>query len=286
MTTFKDVMKDTLLRLGELHSGVATGGSATTLADSGLKGREQDWQYGTLFIDSAGGVAPEGEFAECSSYASSSGTITVAGSALSAAPASGDGYSISLPNFPIDVVKQHVNFALRQLGEIPLEDESITTAGSKTEYTLPSGISMRNLKQVWISTNSSDSNDRGKRQILDWYARPDNILVFRSQPDSAYELTLMYMGQHTALSAYGDELSRFVHTELASSAAAYWLLKQKKRRTIGVDAEQVDELNDAAVDYMNAKKRYPIPMLSTPWKPILTRKGERPTKYGPWLPQS
>ena len=282
MTTLKDVMKDSLLRIGELHNGTATGGSATTLVDSGLKGRDEDWQYGTLFIDSAGSAAPEGEFAEVTAYTRSSGTLTVAASALTVAPAATDEYSVSSPRFPMDVVKQQVNFALRQLGEIPLEDETLSTVASQTEYTLPSGVSDRNLAQVLVSQLST-SGDRRKRQLLDWYARPDGILVFRSQPDSGMEITLMYMGAHPALTAYGSTLSEFVHTELASSATAYWLLKQKKRRTAGVSAEQVDELNDAAVDFMNAKKMYPIPRLAKPWKPILTRKGERPNKHGPWL---
>ena len=283
MTTLKDVMKDSLLRIGELHNGTATGGSATTLVDSGLKGRDGDWKLGTLFIDSADSAAPEGEFAEVTIYTRTSGTLTVAASALSAAPASGDEYSVSSPLFPTDVVKQQVNFALRQLGEIPLEDESLTTAGSQTEYTLPTGVNARNLKQVWVSQLST-SGDRRKRQILDWYPRPDGILVFRSQPDTGFEITLMYMGAHPALTAYGSVLDKHVHIELASAATAYWLLKQKKRRSAGVSAEQVDELNDAAVDFLNARKMFPIPKLSTPWKPILTRKGERPTKYGPWLP--
>lgn len=283
MSTLKDIIKDTLFRVGELHSGLATGGSATSLIDSGLKGSNQDWQYGTLFVDkTTDAAAPVGQFAEVSSYVKSSGTLNVAASALSAAPGAGDYYSVGSNLFGPDVVRTAVNFALSQLGEIPAEDESLETSGSTTEYTLPVGISERNLVQVWVSQLST-SGDRRKRQLLDWYVRPDNVLVFRSQPDTGFELTLMYMAPHDALWAYGDTLSRFVHIELASAATAYWLIKQKKRRSAGVSSEQIDELNDAAVDYMNARKTHPIPRFSIPWKPILTRKGDRPTKYGPWL---
>ena len=70
---------DILLRLfddlGEMKYGIATGGSTTTLVDSGIGGKDDDWKGGTVFVVTAGAAVPEGEFAEVTGYATATGTL-------------------------------------------------------------------------------------------------------------------------------------------------------------------------------------------------------------------
>ena len=72
-----DILLGLFDELGELKYGVATGGSSTTLVDSGIGGSDDDWKGGTAFMTKAGAAVPEGEMAEVTAYATSTGTLTV-----------------------------------------------------------------------------------------------------------------------------------------------------------------------------------------------------------------
>ncbi|GAG03711.1 unnamed protein product, partial [marine sediment metagenome] len=71
-----DILLNLFDELGELKYGVATGGSVTTLADTGILGSDDDWNQGTVFVVEADGEAPEGEFAEVTDYTTADGVLT------------------------------------------------------------------------------------------------------------------------------------------------------------------------------------------------------------------
>ena len=252
--------------LGQLVSGVATGGSTTTLIDSGLKGRDDDWLRGTAFLtyDAGGaGAAPEGQFSEVTSYARATGTLTTT---WTVAPASGDYYSIATKRWGTDDMRQIVNRALVRLGDIPKVDVSLTTAASQSEYTLPAGHKTR-VRRVYYQSSTATDNER-PFEMTDWYVEND-ILIFRRQPISCKVLRIVSMGPHARLNVYGDALDPSVHINRIVAEAAYTALRWEMRSTEGEDRSQIQALNDAA-EYRDAmRKAYPLGDPGTPFKPLL-----------------
>ena len=280
-----DILLHTYDELGQLVNGVATGGSSTTLVDSGLAGKDGDWKQGTLFIkyDGAGaGAAPEGEFTEVTAYTRTAGTVTFASSALSASPASTDEYALASKQWTLDDMKRIVNRALVRMGDIQAVDTSLTTAAGQTEYTIPAAA-RRNLRRVYMD-QYSDSDDARPRELVNWRVE-GNSLIFRDQPESGKTLTLLYMGPHAVLQDYNDTLSTYVHLNRIVAEAAYMALKSKVRATEGTDRQAVRDINDAAADLEIARRQYPIWDPGTPFKPILSGKRDedrRSGKYGPY----
>jgi hypothetical protein len=142
--------------LGILTEGVATGGSATTIVDNPYRAEANDyWLYGSAWIvyDAGGlGASPQGKFARISANVASTFTITIG--TVTDAIAVGDRYAVSRKfagSTPwLDVIIQHVNDALAEIGSIPLVDiTSITTAADQTEYSLPIAAN-QDLREIWI----------------------------------------------------------------------------------------------------------------------------------------
>lgn len=282
--TLFDILLGVFDELGQLVNGVATGGSATTLVDSGLAGRDGDWKLGTLFITKASSAAPEGEFAEVTAYARTAGTVTVASSALTAAPASGDEYALASKRWTLSDLKRIVNRALVRMGDIPTVDTSLTTAAGQTEYTLPAGARRgNNLRRVYMD-RFGDSDDTLPEELTHW--RPEgSSLMFRNQLETGRTLTLIYMAPHGTMSAYGDALSPYVHLNRIVAEAAFLAMQTGVRRTEGIDRSSVRDFNALVSDLELARKRFPIMDPGTPFKSILVGKKEglRRSKYGPWL---
>ena len=264
--TLYDIMLGAFDELCQLVSGVATGGSTTTLVDSGLKGRDDDWVRGTAFLtyDAAGaGAAPEGQFSEVTSYARATGTLTTV---WTAAPASGDYYSIATKRWGTDDMRQIVNRALVRMGDIAKVDVSLTTASATSEYSLPAAAKGK-LRRVYLQRNTTADNEEPE-EMTDWYVEND-ILIFRRRPESGKVLRLVSMGPHARLNAYGDALDPSVHINRIVAEAAYVALRLEKRQTQGEDRSQIQDLNDAAEHRDAMRKAHPLLDPGTPFKPLL-----------------
>lgn len=283
--TLFDLMLSTFEELGQLVSGVATGGSTTTLVDSGLKGRDDDWTRGTAFLTfdaGAAAAAPEGEFSEITSYARATGTLTTV---WSVAPASGDYYSIATKRWGTDDMRQIINRALVRQGDIPKVDISLTTSANKSEYTLPAGFKTK-VRRVYMHQYTT-TDDEQPEELTDWYVEND-ILVFRRQPESGKVLRIIAMGPHARLNTAAAALEPSVHINRIVSEAAYLALRWEKRNTEGEDRSQIQDLNDAAEYRDSMRRAHPMGDPGTPFKPILhpdndRRHRRRSNKFGPWL---
>ena len=267
--------------LGQLVSGVATGGSTSTLVDSGLKGRDDDWLRGTAFLtyDAGGaGAAPEGQFSEVTSYARATGTLTTT---WTVAPASGDYYSIATKRWGTDDLRQIVNRALVRLGDIPKIDTSITTSAGVTEYALPAGFKTK-LRRVYLQRRTTSDGEEPE-EMTDWYVEND-MLIFRRRPETKV-LRLLAMGPHARLNLYGDALDPSVHINRIVAEAAYTALRWEMRSTEGEDRSQIQALNDAA-EYRDAMRRaHPLGDPGTPFKPLLHPRNVSRRHGGEWVPK-
>jgi hypothetical protein len=290
MTTLADILYDVYTELGEFRSGVATGGSTTTVVDSSLAKDygTDEFKYGTVQVEWDAGdadAAPQAEIREITGFAPSSGTITV-GTAFTIAPATGDRYALASNEYPMNDVIRIVNQALRRLGDVPLVDSSITSATGTGEYALPSGVDPDKVRKIWVQSWTDDADDNAWYEVLDWYVKPGATyeLVFRSQPDSSKTLHIQYMGRHPNMWALSDTLKTTVHPNLIVAEAVYRAFKWKRRSTNNVSDAMIDDLRDAASELEIARRSYRIPDPGTSMKPILTNKSrQRSTRYGPWL---
>jgi len=289
-----DIMLRVYDELGELRYGIATGGSSTTLVDSGLGGADDDWNQGIVFVVEADAAAPEGDFAEVTDYVTSGGTLTFASSGidgLGSAPASGDEYALADDTYPLDTMRGYVNRSLTRMGDIPgLTDESLTTAANQKEYDIPAAARW-GLRRVYLSQTST-ANNEGWVEMSNWRFEPSaatNIptLLFRNQPPTGKTIKLVFMGRHERMADFNDGLSNYVQLNRVIAETFYLATVARIRSTEGGGAALKRQLDDARLDLDEARKRWPIWDPGTPYKPILSgkrgRNRRRRQAYGPFI---
>lgn len=236
--TLSDLTYMVAREIGILKEGVATGGSTTTIIDTNERSEENDyWNGGTAWIlkDAGGaGAAPEKEFALITDHVSATGTLTVA--TFSAAVGAGDRYAVANDWVPKNIIISQINSALLDMGPVPTTDiTSITTADNQTEYTLPAAAG-RDLRQVFIQTVDDDSDDNRWAEIRGWKVKQavpgtaDTLILDRQYP-TGYDLMLVYMATHGALSAATDALNEHVPVERVVIPAALQCLYHLAQRT-------------------------------------------------------
>jgi hypothetical protein len=233
--------------LGHLVSLQATGGSTTTvIVNSSENNYTSDDQLvgGTVMVtrDAGGaGAAPEGEYSIISDYVASTKTWTVG--TLSAGVASGDHVGLVKPKIRLTQMIQAVNDGLASLGTISLVDTSITTASDQTEYALPVGLKIKELKDVLLQMNTDDANDNEYKSIIgmirEFPAAPAStgLLQFSSQPPDSRTLKIVYEGVHPELADFDDVVSETIQEELATAAtidkALEWYVSKRGQSALG-----------------------------------------------------
>ncbi|KKK72700.1 hypothetical protein LCGC14_2901250, partial [marine sediment metagenome] len=254
--------------LGGLKYGLATGGSSTTLVDSGLGGSDDDWNDGTVFVVEADGAAPEGEFAEITDYAQGTGTLTFSSTGIngiSSAPAALDEYALASSKYKLDKMRGVINRALTKLPVLTV-DESLTTAANTKEYTIPA-VANDALRRVYIAQTSTASNE-GWVQMFNWYQEA-NVLIFRSQPVTGKTIKLDHMAAQARLAAYSDLLSNFIPLNRIVAEAYFLADVERIRRKGGRSVSMKRKLDDAKIDLAAARRQWKIYDPGTPFKPIL-----------------
>jgi hypothetical protein len=212
--------------IGILTEGVATGGSATTIVDNPYRAEDNDyWKYGSAWIvyDAAGaGASPQGKSARISANVAGTWTITIG--TVTDAVAAGDRYALSrrfAGSTPwLDVITQHVNSALSEIGAIPVADvTTITTATNQTEYSIPIDANQEGIRELWIQTRLSDANDNQWVRLYNWEVQPNargtaDLLILGLQPASGYVIKIVYLTSHPQLFLATDQLNEHVPENL------------------------------------------------------------------------
>lgn len=250
--------------LGVVREGYATSdGEADKkdLKDTNRKEANDYWNGGTLWLlydQGALSAAPEGEYAIVDDFitGASSGTGTIEfTAALTSKPETGDKYAVGKKRYDWNLLTQKVNEALFDLGTIPVTDiTTVDTAAGQTEYDLPIAANL-DLRQIWIQTKLSDTDDYKWSKMHDWYVQRTaigtaDLLVFQLQPTTSRDIKLDYMGVHPELRIYTDKLSETVHRNRVIYEAAHKCLLYRKQR-IG----EMDPTLSAQIDYFGEKSR-------------------------------
>ena len=255
------LLRDGLSEFGDLLDGLATGGSTTTIGDTGRPSDEDPAQFegatAIVTYDSAGaGAAPEGEWSRVTSFTSNAFNLA---STLTAAVASGDHYVISSNLFPHTKHIRLMNEALRhrKLGtNVPATDTSITSANNQTEYTLPTAIKEKAIRGIFYQGITTDANDNRWIRIEHWNvtytAGNATALLILPQLPTGRTVKIEYLGVHPAITAYNSAISEYIPSDLAVAllvermAAAQSSESQHVARpfTIGYDRAKA-ELDEA-----------------------------------------
>jgi len=280
--------------LGEMFDGTATGGDATSLIDSELPDafpNELDFKNGTAYItDSTDDAAPKGEMSKIASYDHSAGDLTL-DDTLTATIGAGDTYAVADSRFPLEQVKSAINRAFVKIGNVYQIDTSLTTSGSLTRYTLPSGISERNLMRVFFR-NSGTTDREEPTEVLNWRPTPDGELVFHTSLPTGKVLELHWNGPHARMEADSDALDPAIALDRIITEAVFILMDRRKRQTEGTDRQVVDDWNAAKLDVAEARRRFPVAVANPAARQVMTewgrrrkygKRGRRSSKYGPWL---
>jgi hypothetical protein len=253
--------------LGIVLDCVASAGGTTSATDTTNLTHDADyWNYGTIWItyDAGGlGAAPEWENKVITDFAS--GVVTFG--AMTSAVGAGDTFSVAKRRYPYGILKQKVNQAIRELGDIEVTDTStVTIAAGKTEYSLPD-IANLDLREAWIQGQTSDeTNDNRWRRLDGWYIQKSatgtaNILVL-PQYATGYDLKLVYAGLHADLTTATSEIDDSVHQNKVIFQAAVDCLVWRKQKVGDDDGEIAQQLNYFSNKLEEAKQMYPNPIPS------------------------
>lgn len=219
------ILFDVLLRIARqvdetIYESVATGGGATTLADSTATAEANDfWNGGTIFFKSGAG----GRINTCvviTDFVQSTGTFTFAtGAALGA----GITYLSLTKAFPKAELLRSVNTALMRQ-PIVSEDETTAIVEDQYDYALPSGVSkiMRvytgNDTDGWVENNT-------------WHERNGEVSFYTSLPaDSSDTIRLVYRGNHGVVNADSDTINAQVDIDqlVFDSLAELWMQRSQR----------------------------------------------------------
>jgi hypothetical protein len=267
----------------EYGNFVATGGSATTIINTGWASLESPPEEDTLknrvaFIQSTtDGLTPQGKWGKVSAYAEATNTMTIP--TVTDAVGSGDVIILAKQTiFPLQETIFRVNRALTNLGDVPIADVSLTTVSDKTEYALPLAAK-RGLLQIFYQTETGDVDDNRWTQISNWSIQPGaagstGLLILPQLPPDR-TLKLVYMGSHPTVSLYSDYISEYVHPKIATLAAMLECLKWYNNR---------DE-NQGANEYFtwlmqNTEQQLTVAKIEFPiWKPARTPQWFTESRY-------
>jgi hypothetical protein len=252
--------------LGIVSEGVVTSsGTTTTTYDiTDLKDQYEDdyFTHGILWIlyDWVGDVvptiltAPQGEWARVTGFKKTTGCLTH--TALTTGTAAMDRYAVMTPDYTKDNLVSNINAVL---GDIPVEfhdDTTVTTAESKTEYTLPIKILGQDI-EVWINTNDT-TDDNYWKQMYDWYIEEDitgsaKKLIFRNQPPAPYHLRIKYWRPHAPVNTVTAPMREAIDVNRVVYGAALRCLLWKKAQKAQEDPYLDQRIADMTVRFEATK---------------------------------
>lgn len=216
------VLQEIYRRLGAVVSTL-TDGSDVLAVDAKLtdvlgEGNVDDFvNNGTLIVvKTTDGAAPIGEFTVITDYDSSANAFTLS-PALTAPLEAGDKVLYIGADFPLNDVIEVVNDALKYIGEIPVYDDTLTTADNTTEYDLPANVAGKEILDVQYATNSGLPDDNQFYPVEGF--NPANGRLVLPYLTGGYGLRIIYRGIHSRVEDFDDAISPFFNPELVHAAA-------------------------------------------------------------------
>lgn len=253
------------VKLGTVLEGIATGGSATTVIDLNDRLEADDyWNRGTVWIlrDAAGaGASPEGKYSIVNDFVKATAVITLRDTVTDGV-AAGDKYGVGKRRYPLHILIQKINDALRGMGQIPLTDFTLVSVAGQSEYSLPSPNMGLDLRDVAIQ-QIQDSDDNEWDSLYDWDLQKSptgtaDKIIIRSPIATGKTIRLTYMDYHGTLNIYTDRLNDNVHTDRVVIEAAELCLDWRKAKLGGGDPTVGEAADKMAAKAAEARRDHPI----------------------------
>lgn len=246
--------------LGNVRSSTTTAaGTATTVIDSTRTEAAGFWNDGTIWLTSG---TDSGKSRKITDWALSGTTFTVP--TLTDAPGSGASYSVIDNAWPQDKLREFVNRALTEIGDIPNYDTSLTTVAYQEEYTLPAGVLDVRMVEVAAST-ASPYNYQPYHGV--WRVTTAGKLRFNTdcEPGSTgYIIRLTYLDEHAELTADTGAVSSYVHMNRLIWAAAVhawnWRIQMAKQD----EPTYTAQIQFATAQAEKFKQRHPVNLPARP----------------------
>jgi hypothetical protein len=239
MTTQFDVLLNLAKRLGDTFSGVATGGSTSTLIDTSQTKPDGFWTNGTLFIQT-GNNASKALIIRNWDYP----TTTFTTDTQSGANASTNQYIAITKEYSKQLLLNAVNLALTEIGPV-LKTAALTPVAGQREYDLSAGT--EDVRRVEID----DVPDHF------WIVENSHVLFDAGHtPSASSSVTLYYMGAHTTLSADTDVLDPMLPLDLVVKCAVPEAYKLRFRESRGDDKVLAAMIQNAENTALQAKWKY------------------------------
>jgi len=235
--TLGAAMLDVARLLGGLRSGVATGGSTSTLIDTSRREEAEFWKNGTLWITS--GI----HAGKCFVVKSFSGNTITIPTTLTGTIAAGMEYAVLPQEFPMDIIRHSVQSSLNELGDIVSSDITLTTDPDDEAYELPDGV--YNVLRVEIATNDADPYGYAPnyfwKELSGWlYFIPE-----KKPGTDGFKMRIWYKAPHAEVFDYSDVVSPSVDRGWLAWAGVVHVL----RNSLGIKGKDkaisIDLLNQA-----------------------------------------
>ena len=216
---------------------VATGGTTTTVVDSGLANKfgENKFAQGNngghiLFISqTTDRAAPESQYGEVSAYTLPTTTPTFTVPTMSAAAGAGDIYSVMKPNIPLYEMIAVCNDGLRNLPPLELVDTSLTSSDDTLVYSLPFAVGAYEIQELHIGNDTDGWQDMRGNYTVPSSGSTANKLIFYNSPP-ADTIRIRYLAKHPTLSVYSDYVEKSVPDNVAIAVCCEAALESIMRK--------------------------------------------------------
>ncbi len=201
------------------------------------------WNKGTVYLFTSGSPAAKtGAFYKVTDY-TASGTLVI-DSTVSVS--NGQAYGVAKRRYPYDVVRQKINQAIEEIGNITNYDTTLRGTADTYTYTLPA-VATYDLRQVWVQSEDDDEiyNEINPSQ---WRVEVSNTagstgnLIFEQEITAGRTIKLVYIGLHNRLFNATDVLDDQINEERVIYRAVRNCLLWRKQKT-GGDVDLTDQLN-------------------------------------------
>lgn len=227
MTTLASAALDLARIVTSVREGVATGGNATTLADT-ARSEPDDYfhngaHHGTIWFLSGNN---SGKSAIITNWVQTTGTFTFV--TPGAACAAADRYAAVAHDWPRDVLWQAVNAALRTIGAELDVDVTAVTVADQEEYTLPTGVT--DIRKVEIAQETTAPYDYA---VNYHWQQVDGKLRFDTDyaPATAgLKIRITHQPAVTELTSDTGAIGSGIHPDLLKWTAAVHLLRWALQR--------------------------------------------------------
>lgn len=264
--TLSEVLQEFHTRMGQLNSGVATGGDAAQILDTfrNGQGRDKGWRGGSAFItQTTDGLAPQGEMSRVNASIASTWALTLS-PVLSAAVEAGDIYAFTGPEYPLYDSIAFVNSGLRKLGMMEYVDKTtLVTVTSESEL-----VGSSEWKRPWgptrvdIAANDDDLDNQWHEDVtFEWepaVADEGGRIIFPDYPQyDGAAVRVWYKGEHPRVGNFNSVIDGRLDPEVVLQAVISAGLDWNNTRIRGGDKFLIKRQNKAETDLGLAKAEEP-----------------------------